>query len=140
MKKVLVAGYFDPMHDGHLDHIRKAASLGDFMYIVTHTDRCTEQAKEWRFTTLTFRHFILNATLKELCMHGAVLITDEASVANVIKQFRPDIFAKGGDRVYENMPQDELEACQQVGCEIVYGIGDQLNSSSEIKAKLGGKV
>ena len=140
MRKVLVAGYFDPLHDGHLDHIMKAAKIGDFLYIVTHTDAATERDKGARFTTVIFRHFMLQAILHELRIPGAVLVIDDATVAGVIRQFKPDIFAKGGDRIPGNMPQAEIEACAAVKCSIVYGIGDQLNSSSEIKALLGGKT
>lgn len=139
MKTVLIAGYFDPLHDGHLNHILKAAKLGDFLYIVTHTDSCTERIKKSRYTTLTFRHFILRAILKELSIPGRILVTDDSSVANMIGRFKPNIFAKGGDRQPENMPKSELETCEEVNCQIIYGIGDLLNSSSEIKAKLGGQ-
>lgn len=140
MKKVLIAGYFDPLHDGHLDHFVKAAAYGDIMYIVTHTDECTKRVKGACFTTYSFRQFMLRAILKELGMQGLVLAADTENVASIIRQFKPDIFAKGGDRTESNMPKDEIEACQEVGCRIVYDVGDKLNSSSEIKAKLGGKA
>ena len=35
--KVMIAGKFDPLHDGHLDHILKAGKLG-MLIIVTHPD------------------------------------------------------------------------------------------------------
>ena len=140
MKKVIIAGYFDPLHEGHLDHITKASMLGDYLYIVTHTDACTERAKKDRYTSLSFREFMLNAILHELNVKGAVVATGNEDISDVIKMFRPQIFAKGGDRKPENMPITEIEACKKVGCQIVYGVGDLLNSSSEIKTRLGGKV
>jgi cytidyltransferase-like protein len=36
--KIAIAGKFDPVHEGHIDHIVKAAKLGDYLYIITHTD------------------------------------------------------------------------------------------------------
>ena len=90
------------MHEGHLDHILRAAALGDFMYIVTHTDASTLRHKGSRYTTLSFRHFILSGILQNMKMYGLVLVTEEATVAYEIRQFKPDIFAKGGDRIPGN--------------------------------------
>ena len=43
--------------------------------------------------------------------------------------YKPDCFIKGGDRSEETMPIDELETCKRLGIEIIYGVGDLLNSS-----------
>ena len=133
--KVLVAGYFDPLHEGHLDHILKAAKLGDYLVIATHTDRCTEKVKG-RYTIVSFRRFVLEAIIRYIGCAGEVIVTDDETMARTIREQKPDIFAKGGDRKISNMPEDELDACKEVGCEIVYGVGDLLNSSSRIKATI----
>ena len=136
MKRVLIAGYFDPLHEGHLDHIVKAAGLGDRLIIVTHTDECIKRVKGMRFTTEGFRQFVLEAILGKLGVSGKVCIISSEDVSNVIRKMQPHIFAKGGDRIPGNMPQAEIEACEEVGCQIMYGIGDLLNSSSRIKKTL----
>lgn len=133
---VMIAGYFDPLHEGHLDHITKAAQLGDYLYIITHTDACTEREKKARYTTLEFREFMLRGILCMLGVIGNIIVTDRADISQIIRNYKPNIFAKGGDREPENMPEAEIKACAEVNCEIVYGIGDLLNSSSAIKAKL----
>ena len=38
MKIVAVAGKFDPLHRGHIDHIKKAKKLGDKLVVITHPD------------------------------------------------------------------------------------------------------
>jgi cytidyltransferase-like protein len=139
VKRVLIAGYFDPLHEGHLDHIKKASQLGDYLIIVTHTDECTRKAKGNCLTTLEFREFMLRAIIGMLGTIGAVIISEHEDISKVIRDFRPDIFAKGGDRVPGNMPQAEIDACAEVGCQIVYGIGDLLNSSSHIKKVMEAK-
>ena len=138
MKTVLVAGYFDPLHEGHLDHITKAAMFSDYLCIVTHTDACTERVKKARYTSLHFREFILRAIMNMLGRAGDVVVIDEETVADTIRRLKPNTFAKGGDRTANNMPEDEIMACKEVGCRVVYGVGDQLNRSSEIKAKIMG--
>ena len=140
MKKVLIAGYFDPLHEGHLDHIVKASELGDYLVIVTHTDECTERVKGRRFTIASFRRFILESIIDKLGIRGEVIVTNKADVADVIEQVSPDIFAKGRDRMPSNMPGSELQACDNVGCKIIYGIGAVLNSSSRIKKVLLSEV
>jgi cytidyltransferase-like protein len=139
MKTVLIAGYFDPLHEGHLDHIEKAAHLGDYLIVVTHSDECTERVKTLRLTNEGFRRFVLDAVLNRLGIVGKVYLTDSEDVSNIIRKMRPNIFAKGGDRTESNMPQAEIEACEEVGCQIIYGVGDQLNSSSRIKKALEAK-
>jgi cytidyltransferase-like protein len=44
MKTVMVAGKFDPLHEGHIDHIRKAAKLGKLL-VITHTDEVIKKLK-----------------------------------------------------------------------------------------------
>jgi len=48
----------------------------------------------------------------------------------------PDVYAKGGDRTPDNMPVNEIEACAEIGCEIVYGVGEKIQSSSELVRKI----
>lgn len=65
----------------------------------------------------------------------------DGTCANTIQylsdmNLKPDIFAKGGDRVPDNMPQNEIEVCDRLGIEIVYGCGDNLNSSSNLVQKV----
>ena len=38
MLVVAIAGKFDPLHEGHLDHIEKASKLGDLLIVITHPD------------------------------------------------------------------------------------------------------
>jgi hypothetical protein len=58
----------------------------------------------------------------------------------VTSNIKLDIFAKGGDRTPTNMPQNELDICDRLGIEIVYGCGDLVNSSSNLVEKLLSKL
>lgn len=131
---VAIAGGFDPVHDGHWDHIQKAYHLGDWLYIITHPDEIMVRKKGICFTKLDTRVAILKGLLLLLGGNGQVVISidSDGSVAKTLEKLRPTIFAKGGDRIASNMPVNELEVCQRIGCEIRYGVGDLLNSSSKI--------
>ena len=38
MKVVIVSGYFNPLHGGHLDMIEGAAKLGDKLIVIVNND------------------------------------------------------------------------------------------------------
>jgi bifunctional ADP-heptose synthase (sugar kinase/adenylyltransferase) len=58
----------------------------------------------------------------------------DGTVAKTILALRPNVFVKDGDRNSSNVPATEIEACKQVGCEIVYLNNPKEASSSEIKS------
>ena len=39
MKKVAISGYFDPIHIGHLEYIRLARELGDYLIVIVNNDK-----------------------------------------------------------------------------------------------------
>ena len=45
-------------------------------------------------------------------------------------------FYRGGDRTISNMNNDEIKICNKLGIAIEYGVGDLLNSSSKIMARM----
>ena len=57
--------------------------------------------------------------------------TESGSAAKTLQKCKPDIFAKGGHRTIENIPQDEVETCKRLGIKIVSGVGgEKIQSSS----------
>lgn len=133
MKIVAVAGGFDPLHLGHLEHLRKARKLGDFLVVITHHDDILAKKKGYCLLPLGDRI----ALLSELrCVDAVITAIDkDGTVAETLALVRPDIFAKGGDRVPGNMPQNEIEVCRRLGILIRYGIGNKINSSQELVKK-----
>ena len=67
-------------------------------------------------------------------------IDKDGTVAETLRWLKPDIFAKGGDRTPANMPQNEIDVCQEIGCKIIYGVGDRLQSSSDLVRRLVGNL
>jgi len=58
------------------------------------------------------------------------------SVAKTLEKLKPDIFAKGGDRLKSNLPKDEIETCKNYGIEIRFNVGGgKIQSSSWIVDK-----
>ncbi len=134
MVRVAVAGGFDPLHIGHLRHFQKAKTLGDYLIVLVSNDEDMIRKKGYCFMPLEDRMKIL----KELrCVDEVIATVDnDGTQAETLKLVKPDIFAKGGDRIHDNMPQNEIEACEEIGCKIVYGVGSQLRESSKLVENL----
>ncbi len=127
--KVAIAGGFDPIHKGHIDHIRKASELGELTVIIA-TDEQLIRKKGYRLLPFEDRIVVVS----NICgvVHAIPSIDTDGTVSETLRMIKPNIFAKGGDRTPDNMPQNELAVCAEIGCDVVYGVGDLLNSSSRI--------
>lgn len=133
MIKVAIAGKFDPCHEGHIDHILKAGALG-YLTIITHDDEVIKKIKGCCNIALWAREAVLKGLLCLYNIQGCVVVSvdTDGTVALTLKLIKPDIFAKGGDRTSDNMPENEIKVCKEIGCEIHYGVGDLLNASSKM--------
>jgi hypothetical protein len=80
---------------------------------------------------LDWRMEMIRIIMRGIEVKGLVVpnVDKDASVAKSLEYYGPNVFAKGGDRVESNMPENELEVCKRCGIEIVYGVGGKLNSS-----------
>ena len=134
-KLVLVSGGFDPIHVGHIRHIQAAKKLGDILLVIVNSDEDMTRKKGYCFMPLVERMEIVKS-IKGVDIVAKVTDTDGSS-AETIRLYCPDIFAKGGDRnpTDNPIPQSEIEACEEVGCEIVYNVGDEKIQSSSALVK-----
>ena len=141
---VAVAGAFDPVHIGHIEHLRQARRLGDRLVVILNPDADLLLKKSFFFMTYAERKVILE---EFRCVDEVVPAIDgNGTVTETLRTLHPDIFAKGGDRAGpENMPPKELEVCEKLGIQIVYGVGGgKVQSSSELvraaREKAGSKI
>lgn len=126
MVKVAVSGYFDPLHVGHLNYLRAAKALGDWLVVIVNNTEQTVAKSGKEFLPLAERVEIL----KELrCVDEVVVSIDkDRSVCETLKMIGPDIFANGGDRHAGNIPEANL------GIKLVDGVGGgKVQSSSWLK-------
>ena len=135
MIRVAIAGGFDPFHEGHYNHLMKASQLGDYLVVMVSNDADMIRKKGKCNIPLWFRILTVHTFMFWEGIRGAVIETldVDGTQAETLKVVKPDIFAKGGDRTPDNMPRNELRVCEQIGCRIAYGVGNLLNSSSEME-------
>lgn len=135
---VAVSGYFNPLHVGHLEMIKKAKKLGDILVVIVNNDKQVALKGRVPFMCEKDRMEIIRA-LRDV--DKVVLSVDDYRLPNgeipVIKslaKIKPDIFANGGDRHnIVNVP--EYEICQKLNIKLVDGLGKKIRASSEMIAR-----
>ena len=136
MKVVLVTGGFDPLHSGHIAYLTAAKKLGDKLVVGINSDEWLTRKKGKPFMPLRERISIISA----LSVVDDVLTwddNDDSACGAIFKLMSTSgygqdiIFANGGDRTKENIP--EMTTFQD-SVEFVFGVGgeDKMNSSSWI--------
>ena len=65
------------------------------------------------------------------CVDDVFLSIDkDKSQCESLKYLKPDIFAKGGDRMSDEIPESKV--CRELGIDIVDGLGKKIRSSSKL--------
>jgi len=126
---VAVVGGFDPVHVGHIRNFREAKKLGDELWVILQSDEWLINKKGYVFMPYNERKEILEAIryVDKVVPAIGTSPTCEAS----LEYYRPDIFAKGGDRTPDNMEQIEVDTCRRLGIKIAYNVGGgKVQSSS----------
>jgi D-beta-D-heptose 7-phosphate kinase/D-beta-D-heptose 1-phosphate adenosyltransferase len=139
---VLVTGGWDPVHSGHIEYINAAKTLGDYLFVGINSDDWLIRKKGKAFLPWIERHIIMS-NLKAVDDAFAFNDSDNTAIDAIrrIRESNPDqtiIFANGGDRTKENIPEMN---CGVDDIEFVFGIGgqDKKNSSSWILKNWEGK-
>ena len=124
---IAVSGGFDPVHIGHIRYLKAASKLGKVL-VMLNTDEWLTRKKGKPFIPFRERKEVLEALRY---VHRVVPVIDaDNSDAELILLYKPDVFAKGGDRTLENIPVDEREACMRIGAQLMVIVGGRKVQSS----------
>jgi D-beta-D-heptose 7-phosphate kinase/D-beta-D-heptose 1-phosphate adenosyltransferase len=133
---VMVSGGFDPIHPGHVSYMEQAWRLGTVVAVV-NGDWFLTKKKGKPFMCLEDRVKIVDA----IHWVGYTIpfeIRNDMTVNRALELLKPDIFAKGGDRLdKETIP--EWETCARLGIEIATNVGEEKQWSSSEYLKLWNK-
>lgn len=139
---VVVSGYFNPLHVGHLDMIEAAAASGDCLIVVVNNDE-QQLMKKGRIIMSEQDRLRIVRSLR--AVDEAIIAIDadrtvSNSLALVADRYADHrvVFANGGDRS-SGAVVPEKPVCDARGIELVFGVGgvDKADSSSRINMALG---
>lgn len=135
MKKVVItSGFFNPVHIGHMNLMKEARKLGDFLVVIVNNDQQVKVKGSVPFMPEHERVQII----KDIKHVDAVFLSidQDGTVAESLKAIAKEhqgelIFAKGGDRNFNNIPENEKNACRQFNIKVVNNVGGgKVQSSS----------
>ncbi|GBD34148.1 Glycerol-3-phosphate cytidylyltransferase [bacterium HR34] len=129
---VAVSGGFDPIHIGHIRLFKEAKKLGDELVVILNNDNWLRAKKGYVFMPEDERKEVIES-IKYV---DRVILTKhepnpkDMSVCRELEELKPHIFANGGDRFKNNIP--EVETCEKIGCKMVFDVGEggKVQSSS----------
>ncbi len=100
-KIVFTNGCFDILHRGHVEYLQKAKELGDLLVLGLNSDSSVKRLKgnERPINNEIDRAIILSA----LECVDYIIIFNEDTPLELIKNLKPDILVKGGDYKIENV-------------------------------------
>ena len=132
-KGIIVSGYFNPIHKGHLEYFNNAKDLADELFVIVNSDHQRKLKGSKEFQQESERLFIVQ-NIK--AVDKAIMSVDKdrtvcESIRTIFEHYGEDYdlgFANGGDQDNNLIP--EAPICKELGIQLIDGLGDKIQSSS----------
>ena len=138
MIAIIVSGYFNPIHKGHIEYLNRAKDLGDKLFVIVNNDeqRFLKGSQEFQDEE---ERLIVISNIK--AVDKAILSIDkDRTVCETIRLIYDKyassyelMFANGGDQQNEGGP--EAPICNELGITLIDGLGEKIQSSSWLLGK-----
>lgn len=138
-KAVIVSGYFNPIHKGHLELLRKANEFSDdYVIAIVNSDLQRELKGSKEFQDENERLEIVSS----IRYVGVGMISKDLdrtqieTIKHVHNEYGQDwelYFANGGDQNNDSIPESEI--CNKLGIKLLDGLGGKIQSSSWLLKK-----
>ena len=132
-KAIIVSGYFNPIHKGHLEYINNAKVLAHMLIVIVNNDkqRILKNSTEFQ---LEEERLLIVSNIR--AVDKAILSVDkDRTVCRTIKKIAQEFgsiydlaFANGGDQDNTTIPEREI--CEEMGITLLDGLGNKIQSSS----------
>jgi D-beta-D-heptose 7-phosphate kinase/D-beta-D-heptose 1-phosphate adenosyltransferase len=132
-KAIIVSGYFNPIHKGHLEYFQNAKAISEELFVIVNSDlqRQLKGSKEFQDEE---ERMIIVSQIKSV--NKAILSVDQdrtvcATIKKIVEDFGHEYefsFANGGDQNNNTIPEKPI--CKELGVKLIDGLGDKIQSSS----------
>lgn len=137
-KAIIVSGYFNPIHKGHLELFELAKQQADKLWVIVNSDKQRELKGSKEFMDENERLEIVQSIRY---VDYALISQDQdktqcqtlETFAEMFGEIYDLSFANGGDQNNDTIP--EVEVCRECGIELIEGLGDKIQSSSWLLKK-----
>ena len=137
-KAIIVSGYFNPLHKGHLELFEKAKAAGDQLWVIVNSDLQRELKGSKEFMDQDERLIIVKAIK---FVDKALISIDKdktqcATLADLADKYSTEnelYFANVGEQNNGSIP--EVPVCKEKGIGLLEGLGDKIQSSSWLLKK-----
>ena len=130
---IIVSGYFNPIHKGHIEYFQKAKNMADELFVIVNSDCQRELKGSKPFQDEAERILIVN-NIKAVDK-VFLSIDKDRTVCNTIEKIFEEFgsifklyFANGGDQNNNIIPEKDI--CNRLGIKLIDGLGDKIQSSS----------
>jgi len=132
-KMVIVSGYFNPLHKGHLELFHRAKGYGHKLFVIVNSDYQRELKGSKEFQDEMERLMIIR-NLRVVDYSMISIDKDKTQCATL--KYLSDIyggeyrlaFANGGDQTNNTIPESQV--CIDNEIELIDGLGSKIQSSS----------
>lgn len=128
MKRICISGYFDPIHVGHIEYMKRSKELGDYLIVIINNDKQAMLKKGKSFMNENERMEIIKSIryVDEVILS----IDKDRTVCKTLDLITPVpyAFCNGGDQTNDRIP--EAPICNEKGILLIDGLGDKIQSSS----------
>ena len=137
-KAIIVSGYFNPLHKGHLELFEKAKDAGDLLWVIVNSDLQRKLKGSKEFMDENERLIIISAIKY---VDKALISIDKdktqcSTLSHIADMYGDDFelyFANGGDQNNESIP--EAPVCKEKKIGLIEGLGEKIQSSSWLLKK-----
>ena len=137
-KAIIVSGYFNPLHKGHLELFENAKASGDQLWVIVNSDHQRKLKGSKEFMLEDERLIIIRAMG---VVDKALISIDKdktqcATLADLADKYSSEYelyFANGGDQNNDSI--SEVSVCKEKGIDLLEGLGDKIQSSSWLLKK-----
>lgn len=132
-KAVIVSGYFNPLHKGHVEYFHSAKSIGDKLIVIVNNDFQRKLKGSAEFMDEKERLLIIQElrvtdfSFLSIDKDRTVSLTIEKIFIQLGNEYEL-FFANGGDQNNNSVPEQII--CNKLEIKMIDGLGNKIQSSS----------